>query len=114
MRGLSPGETRRVRIEPANAYGSVNKDLVVSLPRDRVPAGVTLQEGQRVPLSNGMSAKVLEISDSFVLIDANHELAGKILNFEMELVSFEEKVLQPPQNSLERAIFALGCFWGKH
>ena len=38
-------------------------------------------------LSNGAPATVVEVTDTAVRIDANHPLAGKALNFEIEVVS---------------------------
>lgn len=66
-----------------------------------------------MPLSNGMSATVVGFTDDGIKLDANHELAGKALTFDMELVGFAEKVLGPPAENLRRAIFGLGCFWGR-
>lgn len=107
------GESRRTRIEPGRAYGERTDELLVTVPRDRVPEGMTLSAGTKVPLSNGMMALVLDANDKEIRLDANHELAGKALTFDMELVGFQESVLVPPQSGLKRAVFGLGCFWGE-
>lgn len=112
VRGLKIGESRKTRIEPQNAYGARSDDLLITLPHSGVPEGMDLEAGARVPLSNGMRALVVEINEKEVRLDANHELAGKPLTFDMQLVSFEEHVLGPVANGLERAVFGLGCFWG--
>lgn len=44
----------------------------------------------RVQLSNGASATIKEITDTEVVLDANHMLAGKALTFDVELVGLEK------------------------
>lgn len=112
MRGLQPGEKRRTRIEPINAYGERTDELIFSLPLQSVPSGMEVSPDAVVPLSNGMRARVIEVTDTEVRLDANHELAGKALTFDMELVQFVELELQPVASGLRRAVFSMGCFWG--
>lgn len=87
VRGLAVGETVTVRIEPADAYGERLEDRILTFPLDQAPDGLSV--GDSVRLDNGAPARVIEISDETVTIDANHELAGKALTFEIELVSIE-------------------------
>ena len=51
-----------------------------------------LHEGVEVQLSNGLQATVAEVTEEHVLIDANHALAGKDLNFEVELIKLQKVV----------------------
>jgi FKBP-type peptidyl-prolyl cis-trans isomerase 2 len=85
VRGLAVGESRTVRIEPEDAYGEYTPEAVIDFPADSAPEG--LQVGDAVTLGNGGRGTVLEITDEFVKIDANHPLAGQALTFEIELVS---------------------------
>ena len=85
VRGLAIGESRTVRIEPADAYGEVDPDLVLEFPASDAPDDIAV--GDQVPFSNGAVGIVLEITDEIVRIDANHPLAGEALTFEIELVS---------------------------
>ena len=87
VRGLAVGESRTVRIEPQDAYGEYTEEAVIDFPADSAPEG--LQVGDAVTLGNGGRGTVLEITDEFVKIDANHPLAGEALTFEIELVSIE-------------------------
>lgn len=45
------------------------------------------QVGSVVQLMTGMRARVTAMTDEAVTIDANHELAGKPLTFDVELVA---------------------------
>lgn len=83
--GLAVGDSIKVRMEPAQAYGEKNEQLIFEVPSDGAPEG--LKEGDRVQLSNGAPAIVHKISDTSITLDANHELAGQALTFEIELVS---------------------------
>jgi FKBP-type peptidyl-prolyl cis-trans isomerase 2 len=85
VRGLAVGESRTVRIEPEDAYGEYTEEAVIDFPAESAPEG--LEVGDAVTLGNGGRGTVLEITDEFVKIDANHPLAGQALTFEIELVS---------------------------
>ncbi|KAI0563045.1 peptide methionine sulfoxide reductase [Gracilaria domingensis] len=113
VRGLRVGASRRSRIEAERAYGQRSDELIISISAASIPKEMKLKVGDRVPLSNGMRGCVVDVNEKEVRLDANHELAGKALTFDMQLVSFFEPVLQPVQEGLKRIIFGLGCFWGK-
>ena len=85
VRGLAVGDSRTVRIEPEQAYGQRDPNLILEFPAADAPDGLAV--GEQVVLSNGAPGTVIEITDEVVRIDANHELAGRALTFEVELVS---------------------------
>ncbi len=88
VRGLALGERVNVRLEPAEAYGEVDPDLVVDVPVGDFPPELLAQisVGIVLPLSDTLQAAVTAITDTAVTLDANHPLAGEPLNFEIELV----------------------------
>ena len=90
VKEMQVGEKKTVRLEPAEAYGERREDLVVPFPRTQVPNAEEMHVGDTVYLSGrgGMPIKavIIGIDEQFVTIDANHELAGKPLTFEIELV----------------------------
>lgn len=85
VRGLAVGESRTVRIEPENAYGEYTEEAIIEFPTESAPDG--LEVGDAVSFGNGGQGTVIEVTDEFVKIDANHPLAGEALTFEIELVS---------------------------
>jgi len=88
---MSEGETKTIEIEPSEAYGEINIELINSVPRANVPEGV--QEGEMLQGEGPMGAvnvKVVEVNEETVVLDANHPLAGKKLIFELEVVSISE------------------------
>ena len=84
-RSLDVGQSTTVRMEPADAYGEANAELIFEVPIDQVPE--PLKEGDRVELMNGAPAVVTSVTDAIVTVDANHPLAGQALTFEIELVA---------------------------
>ncbi len=87
VRGLAVGESRTVRIEPEDAYGVYTEEAIIDFPAESAPEG--LEVGDAVGLGNGGRGTVVEITNEFVRIDANHPLAGEALTFEIELVSID-------------------------
>ena len=91
VRGMKVGEIKTVTLPLEEAYGEHRADLILTISRDQFPEGMTLTIGQQVPMqsSSGQQfmATIIEIGPSSVTLDANHELAGKTLIFEIELVS---------------------------
>lgn len=90
VEGMEVGEKKTVRLEPADAYGERSDAMVTTFSKDDVPDFDSLEVGDTVTLStsNGstVAAAVTEKTDDSVTVDANHELAGKPLTFEIELV----------------------------
>ena len=62
--------------------------MTAKVPAADAPA--ELKEGVQVQLSNGLQATVAEVTPEHVIIDANHVLAGKDLNFEVELIKLQK------------------------
>ena len=86
VRGMAVGDTLTARLEPTEAYGEVDPARILEFPIAQAPEG--LEVGDQVSVS-GASAIVTAITQDTVTVDANHELAGKALTFEIELVSIE-------------------------
>ena len=87
VRGLAVGESVTARMEPSEAYGEPNHDLIIELPIAQAPEGLAV--GETLTATNGMQARVIAVGDATFTIDANHRLAGQALTFEIELVAIE-------------------------
>ena len=85
--GLAAGETIKVTLEPEEAYGAYNSELVFEYPITGAPEGISI--GDEVVLDNGSGARIKSVTDEFVEIDTNHPLAGKVLIFEIEVMAIE-------------------------
>ncbi len=88
--GMQPGESKRQTIPPEEGYGAHERDLEIELERSRFPAGAPLEVGRafRLETTGGeqMDVRVTRLSDATVTLDGNHPLAGRTLDFEIELL----------------------------
>ena len=93
--GMAVGDKRTVNIPAEQAYGPKNDDMVMEFPIDRFPADLVPEVGMQLNMSNNQGEQfpvvIVEVADEFVLLDANHPLAGKDLIFDLELVSITPK-----------------------
>ncbi len=87
---MEVGEKKTVHIPAAEAYGERSDDMILFFPADQVPDFEKIEVGMKLFLQGpgGMPVPVtvVEVSPEGVKLDANHELAGKDLNFDIELV----------------------------
>lgn len=94
--GMKVGENKTVTISANDAYGPPRSELILEVPRENLPAGMTPQVGQQLQSSKAdgstMDAIITKVSDKTVTLDANNPLAGKDLTFEIGLV----KILPVP------------------
>lgn len=88
--GLSEGETVETHVAPDDAFGHRSDELVVKLQRDTLPDGVAPELGQRFEMTTGdgykIPVRVTETHADAIVVDANHPLAGRQLDFDLELV----------------------------
>lgn len=91
--GMEPGESQTVRIPAEEAYGERREDMVIQVPRSAF-GDETPETGMRVQLGldggGSLDAAIVDVGDETVTLDANHQLAGKALTFDIELVSVGE------------------------
>lgn len=88
--GMEKGEEKEIKIEPAQAYGERNEQLMQKVPKDKIPTDKELKPGMmlmlKAPDGRQMPAAIAEVTDTEVTIDMNHPLAGKTLNFKIKVV----------------------------
>ncbi len=89
--GQEVGYTATFTLQPEDAYGVLNEDLIYRFPHSAFPEGVKPEVGRAMQLVspegvNQIVAYITEVNEDDVVLDANHELAGKALTFDIELV----------------------------
>ena len=87
------GQVVDVHLMPADAYGESDPNAILTIEMARMPGSEELSVGQQVYLQNSYGqpfrVKVTAKDDKNITFDANHEMAGKELNFRIELVEVE-------------------------
>ena len=97
--GKEIGESVAFTLEPKDGYGEIIAEAIVDLPKDIFMVDGKLAEdilfvGSQVPMSdaqgNRMMGIVKEVGESTVKMDFNHPMAGKTLNFDVEVISVRD------------------------
>lgn len=92
LQGLAPGDEKQVTLEPEDAYGTVDPDAFREVPLEQIPEDAR-NEGQLLVMQdqqgNQQQIKVSEIRDDTALLDLNHPLAGKTLQFDVKVVDVQ-------------------------
>jgi FKBP-type peptidyl-prolyl cis-trans isomerase SlpA len=96
---LIPGERHVFLLDPWQAFGESQPELVQTLPRTDLPADLEFAVDQLVefamPNGETLAGRILEIGDDAVEVDFNHPLADLAVEFEVEIVH----ILRSPQPS---------------
>lgn len=87
---MEVGQTVDVHLMPEEAYGMPDPNAVFTVEIAQLPGSEELEVGQQVYLTNQYGqpfpVKVTAKEETTITFDANHEMAGKELNFRIELV----------------------------
>ncbi len=84
LAGKAAGEQCRVRLEPDDAFGEYDATLVHLEPRNKFPESLSVGmqfEGRGSESGASLIYTVTEVADDKVVVDGNHPLAGKSLEF---------------------------------
>ncbi len=88
--GMEVNQKKTIKIPAASAYGERREELIIELPKSEFPDDFTPVEGQQLQMQNQngdvFNVIVDKVKETTVLLDANHPLAGRDLNFDIELV----------------------------
>jgi FKBP-type peptidyl-prolyl cis-trans isomerase 2 len=88
--GMLPGDSRSVHIPADDAYGPYMDELILEVDKNQIPPYLNPEEGMQLQITqdDGSSTvvKVVKLTDEKVFLDANHPLAGRDLNFSIQLV----------------------------
>ncbi len=88
--GMKIGETKQVRLLEDEAYGPYNQDMVFDADPNQFEDGLSPEVGQQfqTQMEDGtpLVLTVKSVVDGKITLDANHPMAGKVLNFNLEVM----------------------------
>ena len=88
--GIAPGERHVFQLDPLQAFGEYNAELVQTLPLSDFPPDKLPQTNSVIEFSlpNGstLAGRILALTDTHASVDFNHLLAGLPIEFEVEIV----------------------------
>jgi FKBP-type peptidyl-prolyl cis-trans isomerase SlyD len=90
LTGKSAGDKLLVKIPPVDGYGEHDPQLVQRVPRRALKGVANVRVGMRLQAQTGHGPKpvtVTHITGDMVTLDGNHPLAGKHLNFDVEIAA---------------------------
>ncbi|MBQ7488577.1 MAG: FKBP-type peptidyl-prolyl cis-trans isomerase [Clostridia bacterium] len=90
---MDVGEKKQIHLLPAEAYGEADPAAILRAEIAAVPGAAELEVGNRIALNIGgnyVPARVTLKDERTIVFDCNHEMAGKELNFLIELLEAVE------------------------
>ncbi len=90
---MKVNEKKTITIPKEEAYGEVQKELFQKIPNENLPPEIKPEVGMGLvsknPDGSERQLRVAEVKDDFIIVDANHPLAGQDLTFELELLEIK-------------------------
>ncbi len=93
LEGKAVGDKLNVTVTPADGYGEYSKDMVQQVPRRSLQGISKIAVGMRLQAqtAHGPRAVVItRLAGDMVTVDGNHPLAGKTLNFDVEITDVRQ------------------------
>jgi FKBP-type peptidyl-prolyl cis-trans isomerase SlyD len=121
LEGLAAGDNFSFSLSAEDAYGEVNEDAIVDLPKNIFEVNGSIDEelltvGNTVPMQdaqgNRLNGIVLEVTDETVKMDFNHPLAGDDLHFSGAVLSVREATEDELMDACGGSCSSGGCGGG--
>ncbi|MCQ2501115.1 MAG: FKBP-type peptidyl-prolyl cis-trans isomerase [Lachnospiraceae bacterium] len=91
---MKVGDKVSIHLMPEEAYGMPNPNAILTIAIADLPGSENLNVGERVYLANAdgqpFPVTVTAKTETTITLDANHEMAGKELNFDIEMVEIAD------------------------
>lgn len=90
IKKMQPGDKQTVNVKAEEAYGAIEPEMIVEVPRAKLPKkDVAIGDQFHADAGDGRAqvVTVTKVTDTHITIDGNHPLAGQDLTFEVEIDS---------------------------
>ena len=124
IEGMQAGDKFEITLAPVDAYGEVDPQRIIDLPKAAFEVNGEVREdllvpGNTIPMMNSMGGVipgvVLEVTADSVKMDLNHQMAGKTLHFSGEIISVREATEKELTEGLHgEYVHSCGCGGGCH
>ena len=108
LEGKAAGDKFNVTVEPKEGYGEYDENLVQEVPRSQFDVTKPIEIGdtfQAQTATGPFMVRVTKVTDEQITVDGNHELAGKELFFEVEIIDIRD----PSEEELQALEGGCGC-----
>lgn len=90
VQGMAVGDSKSINIAAQDAYGPRHEQMVQEVPKNALPEDIEPTTGMSLQ-ARGQDGRVVNLTvthvgDEAITVDGNHPLAGKDLNFDIELI----------------------------
>ena len=92
LKKMEVGESRKIVLEPKDAFGEVNENLIKTVPEAAFRGSDIAPEVGKYVVIRGLRGKIVKVDGGRVVIDFNHPLAGKTIEYEIKIISKVEGI----------------------
>jgi len=93
LEGMKIGEEKDIAVPPQEAYGNIDSQAFKEYPKTSLPSSQAPQVGMYLQMKSPdgriFPVRIAEVKKDTVLVDFNHPLAGKTLNFQVKIISIQ-------------------------
>lgn len=84
--GLAVGDAKEVRVVAKDGYGDIDPEALKEIDADQVPEDARTVGSMLMAQGHGAPIRVAEVRDDKIILDFNHPMAGKDLNFSVKVL----------------------------